>query len=154
MPSFRSQRRVPFTPQEMFDVVADVARYPEFLPLCESLEIESSKAVGDGTVIVATMGVGYKSIREAFTTRVTLAPADLTILAENIAGPFRHLENRWRFSARQGGAEIDFVIDYEFRSTVLKLLMGAVFDKAVRQYTEAFEARAHAIYDAPPAADQ
>ncbi|MDX2307159.1 MAG: type II toxin-antitoxin system RatA family toxin, partial [Hyphomicrobium sp.] len=81
----------------MFDLVADVERYPEFLPLCESLVIRSRDDTGTDTVLVATMGIGYKAIRERFTTRVTLQPGQHTILVEYLDGPFRRLENRWRF---------------------------------------------------------
>jgi coenzyme Q-binding protein COQ10 len=148
MPSYSTQRRVPFTPKEMFDVVADVERYPEFLPLCESLTVASRTSGGGRETILATMGVGYKAIREAFTSRVTLMPAELTILVENVAGPFRQLANRWHFSAAPGGTDVHFSIDHEFSSALLRLLMGALFDKAVRRYAEAFEIRAHSIYGA------
>jgi coenzyme Q-binding protein COQ10 len=138
----------------MFDVVADVERYPEFLPLCESLAVESRTATANGSVLVARMSVGYRAIREAFTTRVTLEPAAPAILVEYLDGPFSHLENRWRFLPTPGGCEIDFFIDYQFRSTMLALVVGAAFDKAVRHYAEAFEARARALYRAQPAAPQ
>jgi coenzyme Q-binding protein COQ10 len=149
VPSFRTQRRVPYSPKEMFDVVADVERYPEFLPLCESLVVESCNPTAEGSVLVARMAVGYRAIREAFTTRVTMTHAEPAILVEYLDGPFSHLENRWRFLPASGGCEVDFYIDYQFRSTILALVMGAVFDKAVRHYTDAFEARARAIYPAP-----
>jgi coenzyme Q-binding protein COQ10 len=136
----------------MFDVVADVERYPEFLPLCERLTVESRTRTSDETVLVATMTVGYKAIRERFTTRVTLRQNALTVLVEYLDGPFRHLENRWRFVPAPGGSEVDFFIDYEFRSLTLKLLMGALFDKAFRRYAEAFEARARAVYGVPQTA--
>jgi len=146
---FETTRRVPFTPSEMFAVVADIESYPLFLPLCESLTITSRTETGADTVLVATMAVGYRSIRELLTTRVTLSPAQLTILVDYIEGPFRHLENRWRFVPVPGGADVGFSIEYEFRSVMLRLLMGAVFDKAVRHYAEAFEARARLLYGAP-----
>lgn len=98
MPSFRVTRAVKHTPQQMYDLVADVERYPEFLPLCESLRVIRRQDMPDGgQVLIAEMGVGYKAIRERFTTRVTLDPASLKIVAEYIDGPFRHLENRWLF---------------------------------------------------------
>jgi coenzyme Q-binding protein COQ10 len=135
----------------MFDVVADVERYPEFLPLCEGLAVESRAPAADGSVLVARMTVGYRAIREAFTTRVTLRPAEPAILVEYLDGPFSHLENQWRFLAAPGGCDVDFFIDYQFRSTMLALVVGAAFDKAVRHYTEAFETRARALYGAPSA---
>lgn len=152
MPRFTTQRHVPFTPRQMFDVVADVEQYPKFLPMCESLVVRSRSNTPDGhTVLTATMGVGYKAIRENFTTRVTLEPGEPRILVEYLDGPFRHLENRWRFVPEEtvGDASrsiIDFYIDYEFRSPMLGLVMGALFDKAFRKFSEAFEARARLVY--------
>lgn len=154
MPSFRTQRRVPYSPKEMFDVVADVERYPEFLPLCEGLVVESRTATASGSVLVARMTVGYKAIRESFTTRVTLDPGAPQILVEYLDGPFSHLENRWRFLSAPGGCEVDFFIDYTFRSKMLALIVGAAFDKAVRHYTEAFEARARTLHRTQPAVPQ
>lgn len=149
MPKFETTHRMAFTPQQMFALVADVERYPEFLPLCESLTIRSREAGATGDVLVAAMGVGYKSIREQFTTRVTLDPAAPAILVEYLDGPFRYLTNRWRFLPAAGGTDVAFFIDYEFRSPVLGLLMGAMFDKAFRKFTEAFEDRARVIYGRP-----
>lgn len=146
MPSFSTKRRVPFTTRQMFDLVADVESYPEFLPLCESLTVVRRDQRENTTVLVATMGIGYKAIRERFTTRVTLQPDQETILVEYLDGPFRRLENRWRFLAAPGGSDVDFFIDYEFRSMALGLLMGALFDTAFRKFAEAFETRASAVY--------
>lgn len=149
MPSFETTRRVPFSSRQMFDVVADIERYPQFLPLCEGLLVRSREHAGTATVLVATMTVGYGAIRESFTSRVTLRPEQGEILVTYFDGPFSHLDNQWRFRDANGGSHIDFFIDYAFSSRVLALLMGAMFDKAVRKYTSAFEARAHALYDAP-----
>ena len=146
MPRFTTQRRVPFSPRQMFDLVADVNAYPQFLPLCESLTVRSREQRGPDTILIATMGVGYKAIRETFTTRVTLQPETLQILVEYLDGPFRRLENRWSFLPQPGGSIVDFYIDYEFRSAMLGLLMGALFDKAFRKFAEAFEARAGVVY--------
>ncbi len=148
MPSFRVTRRVRHTAQQMYDLVADVERYPEFLPLCESLRvIRRQDRPEGGEVLVAEMGVGYKAIRERFTTRVTLDPAAHRIVAEYIDGPFRHLENRWTFKdAEGGGCDVDFFITYEFKSRTLGLLMGTMFDRAFRKFTDAFEGRAARIY--------
>ncbi len=148
MPSFRITRRVPHTPEQMYDLVADVERYPEFLPLCESLRILRQQDGSDGApVLIAQMAVGYKAIHERFTTRVTLDRPKLRITAEYIDGPFRHLENRWAFKeAPGGGCEIDFFITYEFKSFALGLLMGKMFDRAFRKFTDAFEARAKIVY--------
>ena len=150
MPSFSTRRRVPYSPVQMFDLVADVERYPEFLPLCEDLTLRSRREEGESTHLVATMVAGYGAIRESFTTRVELIPARSTVLVEYIDGPFRHLENRWRFRPLPGGgAEVDFYIDYELKSLMLGVLVGAMFDKAFRKFAEAFEARARSIYGKP-----
>lgn len=146
MPKFHTVRRVPFTPEEMFAVVADVEAYPLFLPMCESLSVLRRQECGEETTLVATMGVGYKAIHETFTTRVILRPGDASILVEYLDGPFSHLENRWRFMPAPGGADTDFHIAYEFRSPMLGLLVGSLFDKAFRRFTAAFEERAHAVY--------
>ena len=149
MPSFETTRRVPFTPEQMFDVVADVEAYPQFLPLCESLTVRSREDKDGGTVLVATMGVGYKAVHESFTTRVTLRPAERRIVVEYLDGPFRHLENLWRFEPTADGSDVQFFIAYEFRSAPLQLLMGTLFDKAFRKFAEAFEERARSLYAAP-----
>jgi coenzyme Q-binding protein COQ10 len=139
-------RRVPFSAQQMFAVVADVERYPEFLPLCEGLNVRSREAQNGENILIATMSVGYRAIRESFTSRVTLKPERNEIAVAYLDGPFTHLDNRWRFRDVPGGSEIDFFIDYAFASRMLALLMGAVFDKAVRRYTHAFEERARVVY--------
>ena len=148
MPSFRITRTVRHSPQQMYDLVADIERYPEFLPLCESLRVLRRQPGPEETEIcVAEMGVGYKAIRERFTTRVTLDPTDRRIVAEYIDGPFRHLENRWTFrEAPNGGCTVEFFITYEFKSLALGLLMGKMFDRAFRKFTDAFESRADRLY--------
>ena len=146
MPSFSTRRRVPYSARQMFDLVADVERYPEFLPLCESLALRSREEVGERTVLVAVMVAGYHAIRESFTTRVVLVPDEHKVLVEYLDGPFRRLENRWLMRPAPGGCEIEFFIDYELKSLMLGMLVGAVFDKAFRRFTEAFEARARQVY--------
>jgi coenzyme Q-binding protein COQ10 len=152
LPTFDMTRRVPFSAQQMFDVVADVERYPEFLPLCEGLIVRSREAQGGNSVLTATMTVGYGAIRESFSSRVTLKPGQKEIHVTYLDGPFHHLDNRWRFRDAPGGSEIYFFIDYAFASRLLGLLMGAMFDRAVKKYAEAFEVRARIIYAAPVAA--
>jgi len=155
MPSFRTTRRVPFTPHQMFDLVADVERYPEFMPLCEALTVRSRERNGDGQVLIADMTVGYKAIRETFTSRVTLEPAHFAVLAQGTPdsrGPFRKLENRWEFRTAPGGCDVDFFIAYEFKSMMLQMLVGALFDRAFRRYTRAFEERAQAVCGADSSA--
>ncbi|KRE12986.1 cyclase [Bosea sp. Root483D1] len=147
MPMFNSTRRVKHSPAEMYALVADVEKYPQFLPLCEGLTVRRrTPREGGGEVLLADMTVGYKAIRETFTSRVTLDPANRKILVEYVDGPFRYLENRWSFKPLDPGCEVGFFISYEFASRMLGLLMGAMFDKAFRKFAEAFEKRADMIY--------
>lgn len=147
MPTFETKRKVPFTAQQMYAVVADVEHYPEFLPMCTGLRVTSRQATPEGSVLVANMSVGYKAIRENFTTRVTLNPAVPRVDVSYLNGPFSHLTNRWLFvDLDPGQSEIDFYITYQFRSAMLGALVGAVFDQAFRKFTEAFEARASKVY--------
>ena len=146
MPQFETRRPVPHTPEQMYDLVADVERYPEFLPLCEALTVRSRKERDGKELLVADMTVGYKAIRETFTTQVLLNRAERAIDVKYIDGPFRYLDNRWRFEATENGSTVHFFIDYEFKSRILGALMGSMFDRAFRMFTEAFEKRASAIY--------
>ncbi len=149
MPMFNSIRRVKHSSEEMYALVADVEKYPQFLPLCEGLVVRRrTPREGGVEVLLADMTVGYKAIRETFTSRVTLDPANLKILVEYVDGPFRYLENRWSFKPAEKGSEVAFFISYEFASRMLGLLMGAMFDKAFHKFAEAFERRADVVYGA------
>jgi coenzyme Q-binding protein COQ10 len=153
MPQFSTKRRVQHSASEMFDLVADVERYPEFVPLCQSLAVRKRTPDGEGReVIVADMTIAYKLIRETFTSRVTLDRPKLTILVEYLEGPFRRLNNRWSFRPTSDSAcDVEFFLAYEFRSRTLGLLMGSVFDAAFRRFAAAFERRADQVYGAQPA---
>jgi coenzyme Q-binding protein COQ10 len=147
LPSFREERRVRHRAEQMFDLVAEVERYPEFVPLCKDLRVRSRKADDDGReTLVAGMTVGYKLIRETFTSRVTLDKPGLKVRVEYIDGPFSHLENIWTFKDEGEGSRVGFFIDYEFKSRTLGALMGSMFDVAFRKFARAFEQRADAIY--------
>jgi coenzyme Q-binding protein COQ10 len=133
----------------MFDLVADVERYPEFVPLCKALRVRSRKLEADGAeTLVADMTVGYKLIRETFTSRVTLDKPNLKVRVEYIDGPFSRLENIWTFKdeAEGEGSRVDFFIDYAFKSRTFGVLMGSMFDAAFRKFASAFERRADAMY--------
>lgn len=131
----------------MFDLVADVEAYPQFLPLCEGLRIRRRSRTDEGLeILVADMTVGFKAIRETFTSRVTLDRPRLKIFVEYVDGPFSRLDNRWTFKEDGTGCLVDFYIDYEFRSRTLGLLMGSMFDHAFRRFSEAFEQRADKVY--------
>ena len=152
MPEISTTRRVHHAASEMFDLVADVEHYPEFVPLCESLRVRKRLPEGGKDIVVADMTVAYKLLRQTFTSRVTLDRANLQILVEYLEGPFRQLNNRWSFrSAGDRVCDVDFYIAYEFRSRTLGTLMGAVFDAAFRRFASAFEQRADQVYGTQPA---
>jgi coenzyme Q-binding protein COQ10 len=148
MPRFSSKRRVLHSATEMFDLVADVERYPEFVPLCQSLKIRQRTPKSDGTeIIVADMTASFKLVREAFTSEVTLDRPNLKIAVRYLRGPFSNLENRWTFEPKgEGVCDVGFFIAYEFKSRMLALLMGAMFDAAFARFSAAFEKRADAVY--------
>lgn len=131
----------------MFALVADIERYPEFVPLCQSLRVLTRCKEDAREVVTASMTVAYKLIRESFTSRIVLAPGARQIQVSYVDGPFRYLENVWSFQPLgEEACEVVFNISYEFRSRMLQTLMGAVFDRAFRKFADAFEARADAIY--------
>jgi coenzyme Q-binding protein COQ10 len=147
MPHFSTKRRVRHAATDMFDLVADVEKYPQFVPLCSGLTVKSRAEKDGKTVLVADMTVAYKIIRETFTSRVTLDRQGLKILVEYLNGPFKRLQNRWTFYPVEAKVcDVEFFIDYEFRSRTLAVLMGAMFDAAFRRFAVAFEQRADEIY--------
>ena len=148
MPSFTTKRRVRHAAADMFALVADVERYPQFVPLCRELRVRRRAASGEGVeILTAIMTVAYKMIRETFASRVTLDRPRLQIHVEYLDGPFSHLDNRWTFRPiSEHASEIEFFISYEFRSRTLGLMMGAMFETAFRRFSEAFERRADVVY--------
>lgn len=152
MPEFSTRRRVRHSAGDMFDLVADVERYPEFVPLCQSMRIRRRVTEAESVeIIVAEMGVAYKLVRQTFTSRVTLDRPNLEILVEYIEGPFSRMQNRWHFRpASDQSCDVEFFISYEFRSRTLAMLMGAMFETAFRRFAQAFEQRADQVYGRKP----
>jgi coenzyme Q-binding protein COQ10 len=146
MPKFDTTRETKFTPEQMYDLVADVEKYPIFLPLCKTLVVNKRFEDCNKTYLTAEMSVAYQMFRESFNCRVTLDRPNLIIDVEYIDGPFKYLENKWHFKPSNEGSTIVFHIDYEFRSRMLGAVMGAVFDKAFRTFANAFERRANRVY--------
>jgi coenzyme Q-binding protein COQ10 len=148
MPRFSNRRRVLHRADQMFDLVADVERYPEFVPLCQALKIRQRKTNPDGTeTIIADMTVSFKLVKETFTSEVTLDREHLKILVRYLKGPFSNLENRWTFEAKgEEACDVGFFIAYEFKSKMLATLMGAMFDAAFGRFSAAFEKRADMVY--------
>ena len=142
MPTHAEQRLLPYSPEEIFDVVADVDRYAEFLPWCRASRVTRR----DGDTIYADLVIGVRMMRERFSSKVTLSRPD-AIDVEYLKGPMRYLNNHWRFFARPDGTcLVDFYVDFEFRSALMHRLIGALFNEAVRRMVAAFEARARQIY--------
>lgn len=151
MKRFSSVRRVEHGADEMFALVGDVARYPEFVPYCERLVVRSRRPAPDEAVVLtASMTLGYKVFNETFGCRVVLNERARSIDVTYLDGPFKHLVNRWRFVPLGDEAcEVDFYIEYALRSRSLGLLVGSVFDRAFEKLSEAFEARADEIHRRP-----
>jgi coenzyme Q-binding protein COQ10 len=148
MPQFSTRRHVRHPASDMFDLVADIERYPEFVPLCAGMKVRSRTDKDEGVgVIVAVMTIAYKLIHQSFTSRATLDRDKLTILVEYLDGPFSRMQNRWAFHAKtETSCEVEFFIDYEFRSRTFAMLAGAVFDTVFRRMAAAFEKRADEVY--------
>lgn len=142
MPGIHEVRRMPYSAEQMFSLVADVARYPEFLPWIPATRIRSDSE----TEMVADMLVGFKGIREKFTSRVTKQRPDM-IDVQYIDGPLRDLDNRWLFrDLPEGGCEVDFNVEFQFRNRLFESLAGQYFDRAFRKMVAAFEKRAEELY--------
>jgi coenzyme Q-binding protein COQ10 len=149
MPTHAETKIVAHSPDQLFDLVADVARYPEFLPWCVGARMRSATPVE----LVCDLTIGFGPFRESFTSRVTLDrpgpahPGLIRVRYEN--GPFRYLNNQWKFTADPRGCRVDFFVDFEFRSRLLQAAIGVVFNEAVRRMVNAFIKRAHDVYGPP-----
>ena len=148
MPTHAERQIVPYSPDQLFDLVADVASYPKFLPWCVGARIRTRTE----TELVADLTIGFGPFRESFTSRVNLErPTSVKVRYEN--GPFRYLNNQWTFQPHERGTEVDFFVDFEFRSRILQAAIGLVFNEAVRRMVGAFLKRARDVYG-PPAAQR
>lgn len=142
MPTHAEKRKMPYTPEQMFDLVAGVDRYPEFLPWC----IASRITKREGNIFFADLVIGYKMVRERFTSRVTALRPD-HIHVEYLSGPMKYLSNHWRFLPEpDGGCMIDFFVEFEFKNPIIRKLMEVFFNEAVKRMVAAFEARAKELY--------
>lgn len=151
MPRHAENRQLPYSAQQIYDLVADVARYPEFLPWTAAARIRSRKPLerrSEGAeVLEADLVISFKVFRERFGSRVTLLPAEGRIETEYLDGPFRYLHSHWEVEDRPGGGcDVRFFVDFEFRSALLQKIIGVVFDEAMRRVVSAFERRADALY--------
>lgn len=153
MPTHAEKRKLPFTPEQMFDLVADVEQYPQFLPWCVATRIKSRFEDGRANGVIADMVIGYKMFRERFTSVARFDRAAMRIDVEYREGPFKFLNNHWVFEANgKNGCAIDFYVDFEFRSQLLEKAITVVFNQAVQRMVSAFEKRAQALYGAEKSA--
>jgi len=146
MPVHAETRVLPYTADQMYRLVADVAQYPEFLPWTAAARIRSREDRGDHEVMLADLVISFKVFRESFASRVTLWPARRRIDTEYIEGPFRHMQSRWDFDDVAGGCEVKFNVDFEFRNRLLQGAVGLFFNEAMQRVVRAFERRAATLY--------
>lgn len=147
MPRHAETKVLPYSAAQMYDLVADVASYPKFLPWTAAARIRSRTPIEAGEVMEADLVISFKVFRERFGSRVTLLPARQTILTEYIDGPFRHLKSVWRFrDLETGGCEVSFEVDFEFKNAILAGIIGLVFNEAMSRVVRAFEDRAAKLY--------
>lgn len=146
MPTHSETRFMPYTPQQMYDLVADVAAYPKFLPWCAAARIRSREAKGEADVLEADLVISFKLFRERFGSRVTLHGAQQRIDTEYLDGPFRYMKSNWSFAPAEGGCDVSFFVDFEFRNAVLQSIIGVVFNEAMQRIVRAFERRAAELY--------
>ncbi|HBG98323.1 MAG: type II toxin-antitoxin system RatA family toxin [Rhodobacteraceae bacterium] len=147
MPTHGEKRALPYSAKQMYDLVADVAAYPEFLPWCAAARIRSHTHHDEHEILEADLVISFKVFRERFGSRVTLRPRQTMIDVEYLDGPFRYLNNHWHFeNLPEGGCMADFFVDFEFRSRALQALIGVVFNEAMRRIVAAFEERARQLY--------
>ncbi|MBI6629025.1 type II toxin-antitoxin system RatA family toxin [Pontibaca salina] len=147
MPKHSETRELPYTAQQMYDLVADVARYPEFLPWCAAARIRQVQDQGAARVMDADLVISFKVFRERFGSRVTLWQDDMKIDTEYLDGPFKYLKSNWAFADRpDGGCAVSFHVDFEFRNALLQRIIGVVFNEAMHRIVLAFEQRAKALY--------
>lgn len=150
MPHHHESKHLPYKAVQMYDLVADVARYPEFLPWTAAARIRSrSPIAGGGEVMEADLVISFKVFRERFGSQVTLLPSENKILTEYIDGPFKHLKSIWTFQDTPTGCDVSFEVDFEFRNPILAGLIGLVFNEAMTRVVRAFEARAAKLYAVP-----
>ena len=149
MPTHSETRRLPYTAQQMYDLVADVERYPEFIPWTAAARVRSRRPSGEAEIIDADLVISFKVFRERFGSRVTLWPGDMRIDTEYLDGPFHHMVSKWAFRDAEdapGSCDVTFYVDFEFRNRLLQGAAGMFFNEAMQRIVRAFEARARALH--------
>ena len=148
MPTHSENRFMPFTAQQMYDLVADVNAYPKFLPWCAAARVRQTTQQGEATVMDADLVISFKVFRERFGSRVTLWPEQQKIDTEYLDGPFKYMKSNWSFKDVEGGCEVAFFVDFEFKNAMLQRIIGLVFNEAMQRIVRAFLDRANTLYGA------
>ncbi len=151
MPTHSETRTLPYSAQQMYDLVADVGSYPQFLPWCSAARVKSVTQQGSDEIMEADLVISFKVFRERFTSRVVLMPDDHRIDTEYLDGPFRYMKSNWGFRDVEGGCEVSFFVDFAFRNMILQRMIGVVFNEAMQRIVRAFETRAQELYGKAPA---
>jgi len=146
MPTHSETKLLPYTAQQMYDLVADVGKYPEFLPWTAAARIKRDDDKGDHRVMDADLVISFKVFRERFTSRVVLWPQTRKIDTEYLDGPFKKMVSNWAFEDAEGGCNVHFHVDFEFKNKILQGIIGVVFNEAMLRVVRAFEARAADLY--------
>ncbi|TCL09317.1 coenzyme Q-binding protein COQ10 [Shimia isoporae] len=146
MPTHSETRTLPYTAQQMYDLVADVAAYPQFLPWCAAARIRSRTPSGTSEEMLADLVISFKVFRERFGSRVVLHPETKHIDTEYLDGPFKYMKSTWDFADVENGVEVKFFVDFEFKNIILQKAIGLVFFEAMNRIVAAFEARAKALH--------
>ena len=148
MPTHQETKILPYSAEQMYSLVADVAAYPEFLPWCSAARLRSNVLAGSSEILEADLVISFKVFRERFGSRVTLWPADLKIDTEYLDGPFKYMVSNWEFRNVEGGCEVTFFVDFEFKNAILQGIIGVVFNEAMQRVVRAFERRAADLFKA------
>jgi coenzyme Q-binding protein COQ10 len=146
MPTHSETRPLPYTAQQMYDLVADVAKYPQFLPWCAAARIRRTVPQGNATMMEADLVISFKVFRERFGSRVVLFPDDLKVDTEYLDGPFKYMKSTWGFVDTEQGCDVSFFVDFEFKNAILQGIIGVVFNEAMHRIVRAFEKRAADLY--------
>lgn len=146
MPAHKEIREVSHSPKNLFDLVSDIEKYPEFLPWCIGVRVRERGTAGENKIIVADVLISYKMFREKFRSRVEINPTTLSIDVEYLNGPFKYLDNHWRFEPNDEGTRVNFAVDFEFKSRMLERMVSGLFDRAVHKIVTAFFDRADLLY--------
>ena len=147
MPTHKETRNLPYTANQMYDLVADVVNYPEFLPWCAASRIKTVTSDGPRDIMTVDLIISFKVFRERFTSKVVLHSDGLFVDTEYLDGPFKYMKSTWQFVDVEGGCTVDFFVDFEFKNAILQRVIGLVFNEAMQRIVRAFEARASILYN-------